>query len=94
MYEKGLVLDILKDIVLSMEQIQRRFQVIKTAKDFIKDDVGREKLDSICMQLIAIAEALKQIDKITSGKLFSQYPDIDWKKAMGMRDIIAHHLVH
>jgi uncharacterized protein with HEPN domain len=41
--------------------------------------------------LIVVGEALKQLDKITQGELFSKYPQIDWKKAMGMRDIIAHH---
>ena len=43
------------------------------------------------MQFIAIGEALKNIDKITGGNLLSQYPEIDWKGAMGFRDIIAHH---
>jgi uncharacterized protein with HEPN domain len=59
--------------------------------DFLKDDPGIEKLDSICMQLINTGEALKEIDKLTEGSLLSNYPDIDWKKAKGMRDIITHH---
>jgi len=50
-----------------------------------------EKLDSICMQLIAIGESLKNLDKITSKKVLSNYPEIDWQKVMGMRDIISHH---
>jgi uncharacterized protein with HEPN domain len=50
-----------------------------------------EKLDSICMLFIAIGEALKNIDKITRGTLLSQYPEIDWKGAIGFRDLIAHH---
>jgi uncharacterized protein with HEPN domain len=58
---------------------------------FIKDDLGLEKLDSICMQMINIGEALKQIDKLTDAKLLAKYPEIDWKKAKGMRDIITHH---
>lgn len=57
----------------------------------MKDDIGREKLDSICMQLINIGEVLKQIDKLTDSKLLVNYPEIDWKKAKGMRDIITHH---
>ncbi len=88
MYDKELVLDILKNIVWSLDQIYRRYQVIKSSDDFIKDDVGLEKLDSICMQLINIGEALKQIDKLTEAKLLANYPEIDWKKAKGMRDII------
>ena len=50
-----------------------------------------EKLDSICMQLIAIGESLKNLDKLTSKKVLSNYSEIDWKKVMGMRDIISHH---
>jgi uncharacterized protein with HEPN domain len=91
MYDKELVLDILKNIVWSLDQINRRYQVIESSDDFIKDDVGLEKLDSICMQLINIGGALKQIDKLTEAKLLANYPEIDWKKAKGMRDIITHH---
>ena len=50
-----------------------------------------EKLDAICMQLIAIGESLKNLDKVTGGNLLGLYPQVDWKKAMGLRDIITHH---
>ena len=53
--------------------------------------MGLEKLDAICMQLIAIGESLKNFDKITNQSLLPQYPRIDWKKAKGLRDIISHH---
>ena len=43
------------------------------------------------MQLINIGEVLKQVDKLTSMELLAKYPEIDWKKAKGMRDIITHH---
>ena len=43
------------------------------------------------MLLIAIGESLKNIDKITNQTLLKQYPEIDWKGAKGMRDIISHH---
>jgi uncharacterized protein with HEPN domain len=43
------------------------------------------------MQLINIGEVLKQIDKLTGSKFLVNYPEIDWKKAKGMRDIITHH---
>ena len=48
-------------------------------------------MDAICMMLIVIGESLKNLDKVTEGKLLSRYPDVDWKKAKGMRDIITHH---
>ncbi len=43
------------------------------------------------MQLIAVGESLKNIDTITDRKLLSNYPEIEWKKAKGLRDIITHH---
>jgi len=43
------------------------------------------------MMLIVIGESLKKKKKITGGTLLSQYPEVDWKKAMGMLDIITHH---
>jgi len=52
---------------------------------------GVEKMDAICMMLIVIGESLKNLDKITEGKLLPQYPEVDWNKAKGMRDIITHH---
>mgnify|MGYP003480418092 FL=1 len=50
-----------------------------------------ERLESTCMLLIAIGENIKGIDKITNKQLLSHYSEVDWKGAMGIRDIIAHH---
>ena len=91
MYDKDLILSIFKNITWSLEQITKRFQSILSSEDFLKDDAGFEKLDSICMQLINTGEALKEIDKLTGGSLLLNYPAIDWKKAKGLRDIITHH---
>ena len=52
---------------------------------------GMERLESTCMLLIAIGESIKGIDKITNKEFLTQYPEVDWKGAMGIRDIIAHH---
>ena len=62
MYDKDLVVSVLKNILWSLEQITKRFQSIQSSEDFLKDAPGLEKLDSICMQLINIGEALKEID--------------------------------
>lgn len=91
MYDKELVVEILRNIAWSIDQITKRFQAIRSSDDFTKNDEGLEKLDSICMQLINIGEALKQVDKLTDSKLLANYPEMDWKKAKGMRDIITHH---
>jgi uncharacterized protein with HEPN domain len=91
MFDRELVLADLKNIVWALDQIQKRFAAITVIDDFTKDDIGLEKLDSICMQLINIGEVLKHIDKLTSGELLVTYPEIDWKKVKGLRDIITHH---
>jgi uncharacterized protein with HEPN domain len=43
------------------------------------------------MNLIALGETVKGIDKQTNGELLKNYPDIYWKGVMGMRDKISHH---
>jgi uncharacterized protein with HEPN domain len=89
--DQELILHIIDNILWALDQIQKRFRVIQSSDDFLDSDEGVEKLDSICMQLINIGEALKQIDKITGKTLLVKYSAIEWKKVMGMRDIITHH---
>jgi len=91
MFDKDLVLSILTQIDEALEKIAGRAERIRSADDFTGSPAGTEKLDSICMLFMAIGEALKNIDKITGGALLSQYPEIDWKGAIGFRDLIAHH---
>jgi len=91
MFDRELVLADLSNIIWAIDQIQKRFAAIAVIDDFTKDDTGLEKLDSICMQLINIGEVLKQVDKLTSGELLVKYPEIDWKRVKGLRDIITHH---
>ena len=57
----------------------------------MNSEAGLEKLDAICMQLIALGESVKHLDKVTKGTLFPRYPQIEWKRVMGMRDVLSHH---
>ncbi len=91
MFDNALVIEILMQISESIEKILRRFEPIKNSDDFMNTEEGQDMLDAICMQLIAIGESLKNIDSITEKKLLPEYPQIDWKKAKGLRDIITHH---
>jgi len=84
-------LEILGQIFKATQIILQRFEPVKRPGNFTDSSAGMEKLDSICMLLIAIGEALKNLDKVTDGSLLPFYSQIDWKKAMGMRDIISHH---
>jgi uncharacterized protein with HEPN domain len=91
MYDKSLVIEILTQIENAIKTTLQRFEVVDSVDYFTNTPQGMEKLDSICMQLIAIGESLKNIDKITNKELLEKYPQIDWKGAKGMRDIISHH---
>jgi len=91
MHDKELVLEVLHQIEEAAAKIVARFQAIRQVSDFTDSSAGVEKMDSICMMLIVVGESLKNLDKITQGELLSTYPNIDWKKAKGMRDILTHH---
>ena len=88
---KELALDILEDIQSAIERIRERTKGIRSVDDFLSSDQGMVILDATCMLLIAVGESLKNLDKVTEGKLLPTYPSIPWKQVKGLRDIIAHH---
>ena len=91
MFDRELVNEILNQILEATSRIERRNLEISTPDDFLATEAGIDKLDGICMMLIAVGESLKNLDKITNGKLLFSHPEIDWKGAKGIRDIISHH---
>jgi uncharacterized protein with HEPN domain len=90
-YDKELILDTLKQIRDALVIVKKRCSYAKSADDFCDSEEGQEKLDSICMKLIAVGESLKNIDILTDKKLLIQYPYIKWKEIKGIRDILSHH---
>ena len=91
MYDKKLVIEILDQIDEALQKMKRRFEGINSPDDFLDSDHGTDMLDAICIQLVAIGESVKNIDKITNQELLSNYPEVDWKGIKGIRDIISHH---
>ena len=91
MYDKTLLKELFVQILNATEVVLTRFEVVESSDFFLDTPAGMEKLDSICMQLIAIGESLKNIDKITDNELLKNYTQVDWKGAKGIRDIISHH---
>lgn len=90
-YDKDLVIEILNQIIEAIEIVQKRCTFAKSEDDFCDTEEGQEKLDGICMKLVAVGESLKNIDKITDKQLLMQYPEVEWKNIKGIRDIISHH---
>lgn len=91
MFDKELVKDSLQNILLALQTITERTQSIKCADDFVCSPGGMLRLDAVCMNLIALGEAVKGLDKLTKGTFLQHYPQIYWPGIMRMRDKIAHH---
>jgi uncharacterized protein with HEPN domain len=90
MPDQSLILEILSQIEIAANRITRRFTAIEKPDDFLSNDESQDKLDGICMMLIAIGESLKHLDVITGNTLLPRYPAVDWKGAKGVRDVISH----
>ena len=91
MYDIELVNEVLRQILEAGKRIERRFSLVRHPDDFLANDEGIDRLDAICMMLIAIGESLKNLDKLTNRTLLAKYPEVDWRGAKGARDIISHH---
>lgn len=85
------ILHLLRKVEQTLERIICNSEHIDSYHYYYMTPAGMERLESTCMLLIAIGESIKGIDKLTHKELFPQYPAVDWKGAMGIRDIIAHH---
>ncbi|WNL29940.1 HepT-like ribonuclease domain-containing protein [Aliarcobacter cryaerophilus] len=89
--QKEMLLSTLEDIKYSLELILKRANNINSSDDFLKDENGLQKLDSIAMRFSAIGEGFKNIDKLSNNQLLIKYPNIPWKNVKGIRDILSHH---
>ncbi len=89
--QKEMILSTLEDIKYSLELIQKRAKNINSSDDFLEDESGIEKLDSISMRLVAIGEGFKNIDKLSNNELLKNYPNIPQKNVKGIKDILSHH---
>jgi uncharacterized protein with HEPN domain len=86
----GDLLLLLAPLRQSLERIERKFRSLLANPSLLDSEEGQDLLDVICMQFLATGEALKRLEKLQPGLLATSYPDIDWKGAMGFRDVIAH----
>ena len=91
MYDREIVMDSLQKIRKAIETIMERAAVVSDPDELLCTPGGMMRLDAICMNLIALGEAVKGLDKQTHGELLSRYSEINWSGVMRMRDKIAHH---
>lgn len=91
MYDEELLYYSLRRIATAIERIINNSKFIDNSEYYLLSPAGMERLESTCMLLLAVGEGIKGIDKMTNKQLLPNYPEVDWKGAMGIRDIIAHH---
>ena len=91
MFDREIVMDSLNKISKAIDTIIERASVVGDLDELPFSQDGMMRLDAICMNLIALGEAVKGLDKQTHGELLPRYPEIYWSGVMRMRDKIAHH---
>jgi len=87
------LMELLEFIQESIELIQKRFKTIHSVDDFLDDDEGLEKLDSIILRIQTIGEALKNIEKHQKGFLEQVASREYWSNIIKLRDLISHHYI-
>lgn len=90
MSDPSLLCERLGAVLLALERAARRFAEVGSADDFLRSDEGLERMDAICMVLLATGEAVRRLDRETNGSLFARYPAVPWSAVKGIRDVIAH----
>lgn len=90
MSDRSLIYEKLLQINEALQRIDRRFTQVSTPDDFLDTDQGQDLLDAISMMLIAIGENLKWLDRETNGEIFAPYPQVNWRGAKGIRDVLSH----
>ena len=91
MYDRELVASSIAQIKSLIDTITERTEKVVDVDDFLMTAGGMLLLDAVCMNLIALGEAVKNLDKVSSGELLPKYDQIQWGGIMRMRDKIAHH---
>lgn len=84
------IIDKLNQILESIDIIQERCKEYHSVDDFLQTPWGMTVLDACIMRIQVIGETIKAVDDKTKQSLLSRYPQIPWKKVIGLRNIISH----
>ena len=88
--ERQLASEVIRQMITLVGSLQQRMALVQGEADLQDTETGRLLLDAVCMQYLALGEAVKQLDKLTGNTLQDQIPEQDWKGIMGFRDVVAH----
>ena len=91
--DKATTQELIDFILESLRLIKRRFKGIKNSDDFLADDNGLDKLDSISMRLQSIGESIKNLDRREKELILTIASKNYWSEIIKARDFISHHYV-
>ena len=86
--------ELIKFILESINHIKYRFKMISSSDDFLENEDGLMRLDSISMRLQSIGEALKNIEKKDKNLLTKIANKEYWSNIIKTREIISHHYIN
>ena len=82
--------DALLSLLGALQRARRKSIPLIANPELLDEEEGQDAVDVICMQFLAAGESLKRLERLYPGLLEDRYPHVDWKGAMGFRDVIAH----
>lgn len=91
--DKATMRELVEFVIESLNIIKKRFSKISSCDDFLKDDKGLEKLDSIAMRIQSIGEALKNLYKREKEFLLLAADASYWSEIIKTRDFISNHYI-
>lgn len=84
------IIDKLEQISESIEIIQERCKDYHSLNDFLQTPWGMTIMEACIMRLQVIGETIRGIDDKTHQQFLSCYPQVPWRKIIGLRNIISH----
>lgn len=84
------IIDKLDQILESIEVIEERCKNFSDVDALLQTPWGMTVLDACIMRLQVISETIKAVDDKTHQTLFVAYPEVPWRKVIGLRNIISH----
>lgn len=84
------IIDKLDQILESIEVIEERCKDFSDVDALLATPWGMTILDASIMRLQVIGETIKAVDDKTHQTLFAAYPEIPWRKVIGLRNVISH----
>ena len=86
-YSSDRIRSIFMQIRDAIVQINEWNEDVCSSEDYYSSPDGMKNLAASCMLIEAIGEGVRQIDKLTQSRLWSERPEIPWIIAHGYFDI-------